>query len=303
MVTTPKFRKRADRQALRYWHINVDYADYAWENLTRYHHVKYRNRIAKQMKVGKNISAVFRRMFHEMGLAEDMPGTWNPGPLDESYVPDFDGDTIEDGAEGYDQWSDVEDFNDPAQVWVWNTDPRAFRKRFEEMTNGEDLGLWVASRYLVRGTPELYDDSVARFARWERVPAKVRLDQEHREALAEANNQPVEQLSHEGRSHSSYYYYWGRNPSGETVPPEPSDDPPPLLLLAPGPASRRAALLASEASTASRCTSSPDGTFQPKDLVNLAGYARATAHRRLEAWEDLGLVEQEGYGKYRWTVG
>lgn len=281
---------------LRYRRINLDHAEQAWLNLVRLDgdYIRLRDVIAAQMDVGKNISSLYRRLFHVLDLIEDVPGTWvNESLKDLGATPAFDGDNVEDNSVGYSEWVDPESVNDPAVVWLRTHERQAFARAVAELINGEDLDLYVASRYVEWGSAPSYNDWATRFARSERVPVSVWLDQEHRERWG------LEEVAHREGCDMKYFFHWCTS-AGEPLPAEGSDTPPHLVVLAPGRGSRRRSLLASEASTASSRTSGVDGTFRLKDLVDL-GYIRATAKRRITAWENMGLVEKVGYGQYRWV--
>lgn len=294
----PRFRHRRNLHTLRYKRVDLDHADAAWRRLVAggQEHLRLAPVIAQAMGVGRNLAVVYRRLWHILHLIEDVPGRWNPEPLDDLGAGmGFDGSSIEDGPEGYEDWTDWESVNDPAEVWLRTFAPEAFRRAVTGLVDGRDLDVYVASRYIERGSPPADNTSAARFARWSEVPATVWFAQEHAERWG------LEQLAH-GRSDDNFkYYYTYRCPSsGELLPPTPSDAAPGLLLLAPSRDSRRRTDHASEASTARSRQQSVDGTVGVNDLMATMGYSRATAKRRLTLWQDEDLVEKVAYGKYRW---
>lgn len=117
--------ERAGYVQLRYQTVSIEGAQRAWARLThhgqpRSHEIAGSRTIATAMGVSTQTSARYRRLFHGLGLVVDLPGRWNPEPIEDS------------------------DDNLPARVRLLETSADALCRSLKEF--GGQPQLYVASR-------------------------------------------------------------------------------------------------------------------------------------------------------------
>lgn len=262
--------------------ISQTKADRAWRSLAAHgrEQIEQSRVIAAAMDVSVQSATRYRRVFDALGLTQDIPGEWNPNPLD-GYVPRFNGSAIEDDP-AYADWSEYADYNIPAVVVIHTHDPDAFTRAVAERADHRPVRILVISRRLP--SEVLDNDSPVRFAH--SMPGPVWFDRDGARTTCltpDDNYMPIEPPVYRRETNALGGAWIG----GDTAS---------TLVLVPQVDGRGLCPNARSASP-SRCL--PSETVTIPDLTEHYGWSRATANRRMSDWIKAGDAIRVSRGRYK----